>query len=112
MNPPALPASSEPPIEAVIFDLGGVVLTSPFEAFARYEVRLGLPEGFIRRLNMDNHDDNAWARLERGELDEAGFAQVFESEARRRWCPGWTGDPGNAGGGGSSADGDRGVQTA
>ena len=82
MNPPALPASSEPPIEAVIFDLGGVVLTSPFEAFARYEVRLGLPEGFIRRLNMDNHDDNAWARLERGELDEAGFAQVFESEAR------------------------------
>ena len=31
---------------------------------------------------MDNHDDNAWARLERGELDEAGFAEVFESEAR------------------------------
>ena len=80
MNPPALPASSEPPIEAVIFDLGGVVLTSPFEAFARYEVRLGLPEGFIRRLNMDNHDDNAWARAPR----------PFWLVPRPSWTVAWT----------------------
>lgn len=70
------------PIEAVIFDLGGVVLSSPFEAFARYEAERGLPDGFIRRLNMDNHHENAWARLERGELNDEGFASVFEAEAR------------------------------
>lgn len=69
------------PLEAVIFDLGGVVLTSPFEAFARYEAELGLPDGFIRRLNMNNHHDNAWAKLERGELDDDGFANAFEAEA-------------------------------
>ena len=75
-------APSTRPVEAVIFDLGGVVLTSPFEAFARYESELGLPDGFIRRLNTDNHHDNAWARLERGELNDEGFADAFEAEAR------------------------------
>lgn len=70
------------PIQAVIFDLGGVVLSSPFEAFADYEAKLGLPDGFIRRLNMDNHDDNSWAKLERGELDYDGFVREFEAEAR------------------------------
>jgi putative hydrolase of the HAD superfamily len=69
-------------IKAVIFDFGGVILTSPFETFARYERANGLPEGFIRRLNATNPDANAWARLERGEVDVAGFAELFEAEAR------------------------------
>ena len=69
------------PIEAVVFDLGGVVLTSPFEAFAHYEAQQGLPDGFIRRLNMDNHDGNSWAKLERGQLDDEGFVREFEAEA-------------------------------
>ena len=30
-------------IEAVIFDFGGVLTSSPFEAFARYETERGLP---------------------------------------------------------------------
>lgn len=69
-------------IRAVLFDFGGVILTSPFEAFARYEREHGLPEDFIRRLNATNPEDNAWARLERSELDVDGFADVFEAEAR------------------------------
>lgn len=69
------------PIEAVVFDLGGVVLSSPFEAFAHYEAQQGLPDGFIRRLNMDNHDGNSWAKLERGQLDDEGFVREFEAEA-------------------------------
>ena len=52
-------------IRAVMFDFGGVVTTSPFEAFARLEVERGLPAGFIRTVNATNPDDNAWARLER-----------------------------------------------
>jgi putative hydrolase of the HAD superfamily len=70
------------PVRAVIFDFGGVILTSPFEAFARYEADNGLPDGFLRRLNATDPDTNAWARLERSEVDLAGFAELFEAEAR------------------------------
>jgi len=68
-------------VAAVLFDFGGVILSSPFEAFARYEVDNGLPDGFLRRLNTANPDDNAWARLERGQVDLAGFCELFEGEA-------------------------------
>jgi putative hydrolase of the HAD superfamily len=69
-------------VRAVIFDFGGVVVTSPFEAFARYEAINRLPDGFLRRLNATDPDTNAWARLERNEVDLAGFAELFEAEAR------------------------------
>jgi putative hydrolase of the HAD superfamily len=69
-------------IRAVIFDFGGVILTSPFEAFARYERDHGLPDGFLRQLNASNPDDNAWARLERSQVDLDGFGELFASEAR------------------------------
>jgi hypothetical protein len=38
-------------IEAVIWDFGGVLTTSPFEAFARYETERGLPADIIQRTN-------------------------------------------------------------
>jgi putative hydrolase of the HAD superfamily len=69
-------------IEAVLFDFGGVLADGPFDEFARYETENGLPEGFIRGLNAKNHDTNAWARLERGEVDIDGFCELFEEEAR------------------------------
>jgi putative hydrolase of the HAD superfamily len=69
------------PVRAVIFDFGGVILTSPFDAFSRYEADNGLPAGFLRRLNATDPDTNAWARLERNEVDLAGFADLFEAEA-------------------------------
>ena len=69
-------------IRAVIFDFGGVILSSPFEAFARYEAEHGLPEGFIRQLNATNPDTNAWARLERSEVSIDEFCSLFEVEAR------------------------------
>jgi putative hydrolase of the HAD superfamily len=70
-----------PPVEAVLFDFGGVLSTSPFDAFAQHERSQGLPAGFIRRLNATNHHDNAWARLERNEIDFDRFCQAFEAEA-------------------------------
>lgn len=70
------------PIEAVFWDFGGVITTSPFEAFARYEREMGLPEGFIRRVNARNADGNAWAKLERSEVDVDRFCRLFEEEAR------------------------------
>jgi putative hydrolase of the HAD superfamily len=68
-------------IRAVIFDVGGVISTSPFEAFTRYEAANGLPDGLLRGLNATNPDSNAWARLERSEVDLAGFAALYEAEA-------------------------------
>lgn len=68
-------------IDAVFFDFGGVILTSPFEAFTSYEVRVGLPPDAIRTVNSSNPDDNAWARFERSELDVEQFISQFEAEA-------------------------------
>ena len=68
-------------VRAVLWDFGGVILTSPFEAFAAYERGNGLPEGLVRRINAARPDDNAWARLERGEVDIEGFRRLFEAEA-------------------------------
>ena len=68
-------------IRAVLFDFGGVILSSPFEAFAAYERRAGLPVDFLRTVNATNPDTNAWARLERSELGLDEFASAFEQEA-------------------------------
>jgi putative hydrolase of the HAD superfamily len=68
-------------IDAVVFDLGGVITESPMLAFAAYEAEAGLPDGLIRRLNSTDPDGNAWARYERRELDEAGFRDAFQAEA-------------------------------
>jgi putative hydrolase of the HAD superfamily len=68
--------------EAVLWDFGGVILASPFDAFNRYEDEIGLPRDFIRRVNAVNPDHNAWALMERGEIDLERFAEAFEAEAR------------------------------
>lgn len=67
--------------EAVIFDFGGVITASPFEAFNRLEAERGLPQGFVRKINAANPHDNAWARLERSEIDTATFDALFAEEA-------------------------------
>ena len=69
------------PITAALFDFGGVLSSSPFDAFARFEAEHHLPHGFIRSVNATNPDTNAWARLERSEVDVDGFALEFEEES-------------------------------
>lgn len=69
------------PITAVLFDFGGVITTSPFEAFARYELTNALPADFLRTVNATDPDTNAWARLERNEIDLAGFDLAFADES-------------------------------
>jgi putative hydrolase of the HAD superfamily len=68
--------------QAVLWDFGGVILSSPFEAFNHYESQLGLPRDFIRRVNAVNPDHNAWAQMERAEIGLDRFAEAFEAEAR------------------------------
>ncbi|MGY8637882.1 HAD-IA family hydrolase [Bradyrhizobium sp. 14AA] len=69
-------------IEAVIFDFGGVLTSSPFEAFARFETERGLPIDIIRRTNAANHLENAWAKFERAEVDIDTFDHLFAEESR------------------------------
>jgi putative hydrolase of the HAD superfamily len=68
----------------VLWDFGGVILSSPFEAFNRYEAEIGLPKDFIRSLNARNGDTNAWAKMERSEVSLEGFVELFEEEARQQ----------------------------
>jgi putative hydrolase of the HAD superfamily len=69
-------------IEAVIFDFGGVLTSSPFEAFTRFETERGLPADIIRRTNAANHLENAWAKFERAEVDIDTFDLLFAEESR------------------------------
>lgn len=68
-------------IEAVLFDFGGVITTSPFDNFALLEAKLGIPADTIRKINSTNPDSNAWANYERNDVDVAGFCDLFEAEA-------------------------------
>lgn len=68
---------------AVLWDFGGVILSSPFEAFNRYEADNDLPADFIRTVNATDPDANAWALLERSEIDPAEFDARFADESER-----------------------------
>jgi putative hydrolase of the HAD superfamily len=68
-------------ISAALFDFGGVILSSPFEAFNRYEHEHGLPVDFIRTVNSRDEHSNAWARLERSEIDASEFDWGFAEES-------------------------------
>ena len=70
--------------KAVLWDFGGVILSSPFEAFNRYEAEHGLPQDFIRSTNAENPQHNAWAQLERNDITPARFDQVFAEESFKR----------------------------
>ena len=71
-------------IEAIIWDFGGVLTSSPFDAFNRYEAAHGLPRDFIRTINATNPDSNAWARFESSAVGLDEFDKLFEEESRAR----------------------------
>ena len=73
--------TNNPIIDVVLFDFGGVITASPFEAFAAYEEELGIPTGSIRKINSTNPDGNAWAKMERNEISLEDFCSLFEEEA-------------------------------
>ena len=77
-------------IRAVFWDFGGVILSSPFEAFRRYEADRGLPQDFIRGINAENPEVNAWAQLERSDISLDEFDRLFaeESAAKGHRVPG------------------------
>ena len=67
-------------IEAVLWDIGGVLTASPFEAFNRFEAANGLPRDFIRGVNATNPETNAWAQFESNQVDVDAFDALFRAE--------------------------------
>jgi putative hydrolase of the HAD superfamily len=66
LNPAPL-ATTKPPIKAVIFDYGGVLMRTEQPASGRreWEEQLGLAEGELERLA---HHSDAWLKAQRGEI--------------------------------------------
>ena len=76
--------------QAVLWDFGGVLTTSPFETFNRYEQENGIPIDFIRGVNAVNPESNAWAQLESSQITPEEFDVAFlkESESAGHPIPG------------------------
>ena len=74
-------------IKAVFWDFGGVITTSPFDSFNLYEEKHGLEKDFIRRVNSNNPDSNAWAKLERNQIDLSEFNDLFVNESTNLGYP-------------------------
>ncbi|HJL62306.1 MAG TPA: HAD-IA family hydrolase [Pseudomonadales bacterium] len=70
--------------KAVLWDFGGVLTTSPFESFNRFEIERNLPKDFIRSINATNPETNAWAQLESSEISIEEFDDKFAQEAAAR----------------------------
>ena len=70
--------------KAVIWDFGGVITSSPFEAFNKFELDNNLPKDIIRKINSENPDDNAWAKFERNDIDINEFDTLFSKEADKK----------------------------
>ena len=66
---------------AVFWDFGGVILSSPFDAFNRYEAEHGLPTDFIRSVNARNPDTNAWALI----LEGSAFLRLLARIGAAGW---------------------------
>tara|TARA_B100000029_G_scaffold335591_1_gene327709 strand:- start:130 stop:771 length:642 start_codon:yes stop_codon:yes gene_type:complete len=71
-------------IQAVIWDFGGVLTTSPFESFNQFESDNGIPTDFIRMTNATNPDTNAWAQFESSRISLEEFDALFAEETAAR----------------------------
>ena len=70
--------------KAIIWDFGGVITSSPFEAFNQFEEANGLPKDIIRTINSENPDMNAWAKFESNSITIDVFNDLFLKEARAK----------------------------
>ena len=68
--------------KAVLWDFGGVITSSPFEAFNRFEAAQDLPKDIIRSINAQNPETNAWAQLESNAISLDVFDAQFTAEAQ------------------------------
>lgn len=70
--------------KAIIWDFGGVITSSPFDAFNEFEEVNGLPKDIIRTINSENPDMNAWAQFESNSITINQFDDLFLKEAKAK----------------------------
>ncbi len=70
--------------KAIIWDFGGVITSSPFDAFNEFEEVNGLPKDIIRTINSENPDINAWAQFESNNITIDQFDDLFLKEAKAK----------------------------
>ncbi len=70
--------------KAIIWDFGGVITSSPFEAFNDFEKKNDLPLDLIRNINSENPDKNAWAKFESNIVSIEEFDELFYQEAKAK----------------------------
>ncbi|KAJ0119128.1 haloacid dehalogenase-like hydrolase [Diaporthe amygdali] len=67
--------------KVILFDIGGVVVVSPFQSILDYELGLGIPPGWINYSISKTSPDGFWHRLERGEIPlDAAFIEGFSKD--------------------------------
>ena len=66
---------------SIFWDFGGVITSSPFEAFKKFEIQNDLPENFLRKVNSTNPQNNAWALLEQSKINQMEFNDLFFQES-------------------------------
>ncbi|KAI6118751.1 HAD-like protein [Pisolithus croceorrhizus] len=67
-------------IKAIMFDIGGVVLNSPFVAIAEYEREKNLPPNYLNVSIASRGPNGAWQRFERGEIPLHEFYATFSKD--------------------------------
>ncbi|MBX3063159.1 MAG: HAD family phosphatase [Anaerolineae bacterium] len=77
----APPATTRPPIKAIIFDYGGVLMRTAIPALGRqeWEARLGLAEGELERIV---HRSELWTKAQRGEISYEDYWNGVASKLR------------------------------
>ncbi|KAG0281085.1 hypothetical protein BGZ95_006933 [Linnemannia exigua] len=68
------------PFKAVLFDIGGVVVGSPFQGIADFELQHSLPVNYLNVAITRAGHNGAFQRLERGELDLWSFYDAFSDQ--------------------------------
>ncbi|KAF9583706.1 hypothetical protein BGW38_008800 [Lunasporangiospora selenospora] len=68
------------PYRAVFFDIGGVVVGSPFEGIAEFEKDHHLPSNYLNVAIIRAGKNGAFQKLERGEIDLWSFYDAFSEQ--------------------------------
>ncbi|KAF2239228.1 HAD-like protein [Viridothelium virens] len=72
---------SNPKPRALLFDIGGVCVVSPFQGILDYEKSHNIPTGWVNHAISKSSPNGAWQRLERGEIPlDATFFAAFKHD--------------------------------
>ncbi|XP_077318134.1 acyl-CoA dehydrogenase family member 10 [Lithobates pipiens] len=63
--------------KAVVFDMGGVLLPSPYKLAEEWEIRNNVPGGTIKQAILTGGESGPWMKYMRGELSAQGFVEEF-----------------------------------